>query len=720
MNRFVGRSTEIAGLSDALRRSRLVTITGPGGVGKTRLALELARRRSRQSTTVVLVDLAPVDEGRLVSMAFAEAVGIAGARSDAMPDVVRFLADSKALVLVDNCEHVAQAAAAALRSLLEGCSKLRGLATSREALRVPGEIVWPLASLSSVEANRLFVERAEAVRADAVAGAEEPIQSICARLDGLPLALELAAARVSILSPQAILSRLGDRLDLLSGGVRGAPARHRSLRAAIEWSVELLGPAEQVGFARLSLFPGSFSLDAAETVAGADLGQIDALVAKSLLTVVTGRGGELRYRMLDTLRAYGRELLASSPEEEELRRRHLGFFLSRAERVHASNDLAGSDAEVGALSEELDNLRAALSWAADHDPTAGLRLVGASREAWFSRSQTEGLAWANRLLEHHPEADRDRALGLLCAGRLAVAHQDHGAGRPRLLDAAELAERLGDRGTLACALHYLGLSGMLSRDLEAAQRDLTRSVELFRELGQQQGIARGLGVLGFVHLYRGDIPDAEQSLEAALAIVEECDDAWGQGQVRLGLGLTAKATGDHAAAAGHLSQAVVALTSVGDTTILGVALVTLAGLTVATDPARALRLAGAAVVLRERIGGQYPPGTVQELDAVRNRGTESLGGPAAESEWQAGRAIEPGRSAELLDGGRHRPAPSPLTARQLEIARLVAEGLTNAEIAARLHLSERTIENHVYNALSELGLGNRVQLAAWVMGTRHD
>jgi predicted ATPase/DNA-binding CsgD family transcriptional regulator len=713
-NRLVGRSREIAGADGALRLARLVTVTGPGGVGKTRLALELARRRARTPATVVLVDLSAIGEERLVPAAFAAAVELRGAAADAIPDVVRLLAHTSGLMVVDNCEHVGEAAAAAVTSLLEGCPRLRILATSREALRVPGETVRPLAPLDPEEAFRLFVERAEAVRADAVAGAEAPIEEICARLEGLPLALELAAARVSVLSPKAILSRLGDRLDAVSGDIRGVPRRHRSLRATIEWSFDLLGSEEQTGFTRLSLFPGSFSLDAAGVVAGVDLDMLGGLVGKSLVTVVPSSGGEVRYRMLDTLRAFGHERLSASGDEDALRARHLAFYLALAEAVHNSNALGGSDAEARALSEELDNLRAALAWAIDHDRGAGLRLIGASRQAWFRRSQTEGMGWAIRLLEHHRDPDRARALGLLCAGHLAVMHQDHAAARPRLVEAAELAERLGDTGVLAAALHYLGLSDMLSRDLDTAEPEVVRSVELFRDLAQDQGVGRGLGVLGFVLLYKSDLAGADRVLEEALVTVEGCDDAWGQGQVLLGLGLTAKAAGDAAAATQHLSRAVLALASAGDATILGVALGTIAGLIVSREPGRALRLAAAAVGLRERIGGGYPPGTVKELETVRRLGFESLGPVAADVEWQAGLPVDPAGSALLLE--RHPPArtPGPLTTRQLEVAHLVADGLTNAQIAARLHLSERTVENHVFNALGALGLHNRVQLATWV------
>ena len=260
VNRLVGRSADIAGVEDAMRAGRLVTITGPGGVGKTRLAVELAGRRARKSVAVVLIDLSVLDDDEQVPRAFAEAVGMSGAGDDVLSDVVRFLAGQAALLVVDNCEHVQDAAATAVISLLEGCPRLRVLATGREALHLPGEIVWSLGPLAPDDAVRLFVDRAEALRRGASDGAREPIVRICARLEGLPLAVELAAGRAASLSPESILARLNDRLDLLSARTRATPARHRSLRATIEWSVELLSESERAGFTRLSLFPASFSL----------------------------------------------------------------------------------------------------------------------------------------------------------------------------------------------------------------------------------------------------------------------------------------------------------------------------------------------------------------------------------------------------------------------------------------------------------------------------
>jgi non-specific serine/threonine protein kinase len=255
---------------------------------------------------------------------------------------------------------------------------------------------------------------------------------------------------------------------------------------------------------------------------------------------------------------------------------------------------------------------------------------------------------------------------------------------------------------------------MLSRDLGAAARDLEGSIKLFRELGQAQGVSRGLGILGFVHLYRGDAGTATRIFEDALAKAQGCDDSWGVGQVSLGLGLTAKTSGNKDMAIAHLHRAVASLVAAGDATILGVALSTVAGLTFDQDPRRALRLAGSAVAFRARIGGTYPPATVTELDSVRARGGGLLGAAAAEAEWKAGSELDAASIVEIMEGRRPLREPGPLTARQREVANLVAEGLTNAQIAATLHLSERTVENHVFNALSALELHNRVQLATWI------
>jgi non-specific serine/threonine protein kinase len=716
-NRLVARESDLAAVDDALRAGRLVTIAGPGGVGKTRLAVEVARGWASPSRTVAFVDLAALDEDQLVPTSFAHALGMPGTSDDPISDVSRFLAEFEALLVVDNCEHLLDAVTAAVMPLLEACPQLRVVATSREALRLSGELIWTLGPLPPDDAVQLFIERAEAIRSGATEGQLEAIRELCDRLEGIPLALELAAGRTVTLSAQAILSRLTDRFELLSARIRDTPARQRSLRATIEWSVGLMDEQEHRAFTRLSVFPGSFSLDAADSIADTDLNLLQELVTKSLVFTVTGGELDLRYRMLDAVRAYARERLPES-EAARLRPRHLAFYLERAEQVHRSNALGGSDAEVRALAEDLDNFRLGLDWASEHDVPTGLRLLGASREAWFSRSQAEGRDWARRLLALHPAADLPRAMGLLCAGRLAIAHQDHAAGHEALRECIEIAEALSEPGVLAAARHYLGISGMLSRDLESAAQSIARSIELFRTLGQAQGIGRGLGILGFVALYRGEPLDATRIFEDALEIVDASGDAWGVGQVSLGLGLTAKARGESSTAIMHLSRSAASLVAAGDATILGVAVSTLAGLTFDNDPRGALRIAAAAVASRRRIGGEYPPATVVELDSVRERGRQLLGVAATDAEWDAGLLLTPAQIMELVESSTQPPERQLLTKRQREVAVLVAEGLTNAQIAARLHLSERTIENHVFNALSALGLHKRVQLAVWMTERR--
>jgi predicted ATPase len=346
-------------------------------VGKTRLALDVAHQHDAGSVLAAWVDLSALDDERLVPAAFAEAVGAAGASEDATGDVARFLAPLGGLLVVDNCEHVQDAVATVVMSLLETCPRVRVLATSREALRLSGEIVWSLGPLAPDDAVRLFSDRAEAVRAGA-GGDRAEIERLCARLEGIPLALELAAGRMTSLSAAAILARLDDRFDLLTARTRDVPARHRSLRAAIEWSVELLDAPERDAFNRLAVFPGSFSLDAAETVAQAGLDLLEGLVAKSLVSV-QGSEADLRYRMLDTIRSYSSESLEASGEMEQIRIRHLGFYVECAEDIQSDSALGGSDAQVQTLVQELHNLRLALDWAEVHDPQAGLQLIGADR-----------------------------------------------------------------------------------------------------------------------------------------------------------------------------------------------------------------------------------------------------------------------------------------------------------------------------------------------------
>lgn len=714
-NRFVGRIAELAEVERELRHARVVSLVGPGGIGKTRVALEVARRRAARSGTVRVADLSTITDARLVTSVLATAAGataMGAVSAEVIGDVVRALKDSAGLVIVDNCEHVVEAASEAVLALVEGCPKLRVLTTTREVLRIPGETVVSLGPLDPNDAVRLFADRARAVRADAVEGQQEAVRALCKRLEGVPLALELAAARASVLAPSAILIRLGERFELLTSDRRLAPARHRSLRATIEWSYELLTSDEQGGFVRLSVFPGLFSVAAAEAVGRVDVAALASLVSKSLVSVAPAASGELHYRMLDTLRTFGREQLAISGDPDAVRQRHLDFFLEQAEAMDRSGVPAGAETQVLELYDGIDDLRAALSWSLGHETDAGLRLIGASREVWLRHAQTEGLDWAVRLLERCPAAQPTRIPALITAGVLSIAHQNHPAAARWLEEAARLAEHLDDAERLAVASLYLGTNSMLAQNVDAADMYLARALRLFEQLDKPQGVGRTLGILGVVRFLEGDLDRARTLLIDALSALEGGDDPWGQGQARTYLGLIARSRGDDVAATDYLSQAARMLAATRDPTILGVALAGLSAITVCRDPRHALRLGGAAVGHRERVGGRYPAWTEDDLDEVRRSGSDALGAAAATAEWNAGRRLEPTQLSALLTG---RPArsPGPLSPRELEVAALVAQGLTNAQVARRLHLSERTVENHVSHSLSKLAVHTRVELATW-------
>jgi len=709
-NRFIGRTAELATVEAALRQARVVSLVGPGGIGKTRVALEVARRRVRRSGPVRVADLSTITDARLVTNVLAAATGLASAETIA--DVVRAISDDAGLLIVDNCEHVVDFASAAVLALVEGCPRLRVLSTTREALRIPGETVVSLGPLDADDAIRLFAERARAVRVDAVKGQQDAVQELCARLEGVPLALELAAARVSALAPATILARLGERFDLLTNDRRVVPARHRSLHATIEWSYELLTSDERTAFVRLSIFPGHFSVAAAEAVGQVDVASLASLVSKSLISVAASASGELHYRMLDTLRSFGREQLASSGDADTLHQRHLRFFLECAETTDRSGVPTGAEAQVLELCDSIDDLRAALAWSVEHETDAGLRLIGASREVWFRRAQTEGLDWAVSLLERCPAEQPTRIPALITAGVLSIAHQNHPAAAGWLEDAARLAEQVDDTERLAVSSLYQGTNAMLAQDLDAAEAYLARALRLFERLDRPQGIGRTLGIRGVVRFLEGNLGAARDLLVEAISALDGWDDPWGQGQAHTYLGLIAKFTGDHAPAERHLSEAVRLLVSTSDPTILGVALAGLSTLAVGRDPRRALRLGGAAVGHRERVGGRYPPWTVDDLEDVKRLGTDALGSATATAEWDAGRRLDPSALSALLAGRKTR-SPGPLSPRELDVAARVSQGMTNAQIARTLHLSERTVENHVSRSLSKLAVHTRVELASW-------
>ena len=531
---LVGRDRELVELAELLRRDgvRLVTLTGPGGTGKTRLGLQAAADLVEAFPNGVFVAaLAAIVDPELVIPTVAQTLGINETGGQSLDG---YLAEKELLLVLDNFEQVLPAATA-VAGLLNGAPKVRVIATSREPLHVAAEQVFPvgplglpdpanlpaLAAISQYDAVALFVERAQAVQPSFEITTENApaVAEICVRLDGLPLALELAAARIPLLSPEAMLERIDARLTLLTTGARDLPERHQTLRATIAWSYELLAERERDLFARLSVFAGGFSLETAEAVCGADLDALASLIDKSLVR----RDGE-RFTMLQTIREYAVERLANDGDEDDLRARHAQYFLDRAEQAYAQR--IEQETELAEkLENEHDNLRTALDWF-ESDPARELQLAGALGWFWFSRSHlAEGRARLGNALEHSP-GDRLEARALAGAGALASWQGDIEAAETVLPRAVSLWEALGESVEQALALESLGWGYFFAGNDASARTHFERSLELQEQGADPRLVNRAqLGVCQ-VLVSQGDLEPAEQLAHEALALAEQQDDAW--------------------------------------------------------------------------------------------------------------------------------------------------------------------------------------------------
>jgi predicted ATPase len=506
---FVGRERELAEVVALFRDgARLVTLTGAGGSGKTRLGIEAASELVPEHRNGVFwVGLASLGDSTLVMQTIAETLG-------AKEDLADHVADRELLLLLDNLEHVVTVAPE-LASLVEACPNLRLLVTSRELLRVRGEVEYSVPPLSNPEAVELFSARSGVAP-------EERVAELCRRLDNLPLAVELAAARASVLSPRQILERLASRLDALKGG-RDADARQQTLRATIDWSYELLRVDEQQLFARLAVFPGGCTLEAAEAVAQADLDVLQALVDKSLVR----HTGE-RFWMLETIREYARTRLEESEQEPSQRRRLTDWVLALAQE--ASPQLVGGIEPVGWLEridDERDNIRSALEWAfRTGEDELGLELAVALNRFWSRRAPAEGLSWLERGLRHADVAPFVRASALDAAGCAAWFVGDHERALRLFEEGLAIYRALDDRRGIGVMLNRLGPPLAAAGRQEESDRLVREAMAIHRELGNRAELALSLHILGGTAAERGDWSEARALLEESVDVSRETGESW--------------------------------------------------------------------------------------------------------------------------------------------------------------------------------------------------
>ena len=790
---FIGREREMLEVKRALAMTRLLTLTGTGGSGKTRLALEVARSLvGAYPDGVWLVELAPLSEGALVPQAAAQALGVRERPAQPLTDTLAvFLRTKQALLVLDNCEHLVEAVAQLVDVLLDSCPGVRVLATSREGLGIAGEMQQLVSSLSvpdpgqqptpieleRYESVRLFMERAHYRNPAFVLNPQnmQAVAQICERLDGIPLAIELAAARVG-LSVEQIAERLDDSLKLLTTGSRTASARQRTLRGALDWSFELLSEPEQMLFGRLSVFAGGWTLEAAEAVASGGgvkenevLDLLLGLVDKSLIVARATREGGVRYRMLEPVRQYSRIRLEESGEVEAIGRAHAAFFLALAEE--ADSELGGPQqrAWLERLETEHDNMRAALTWSVEgRDVEAALRLAGALAWFWGVRGHyTEGRRWLEELLAKGSEASiAARAKALFGAGRLMELYGDYKQAEIATNEGLRLYQYLADRMGVARSRSYLGWITLAQGDLERAKtftEDLAQSPELVdrdipdrgletlgwlawdqgdiqqgkslleeslrisRERGDTRGILYGLINLGFAAMLLGDYEQATTLTEEGLTLSRQLGDQPGIVYLLCNLGTIAQEQGDHERAVELFKESINRNQKLGNKAILAELMEGIAGVAGAYGRAlRAARLYGAAEALREAISVPVPAGDRPRYERHIAVACSVIDRETWEKAWAEGKNVALEQAVEYALSEEEHVAPtlsapeqpsvdtqpSNLTRREREVARLVVRGLTNRQIAEGLFVSERTVDHHVSNILKKLNLSSREQVAS--------
>ena len=758
LSSFIGRERAIAEVRALLSTARLLMLTGAGGTGKTRLGFQVGAEMLEEFPDGVrAVELAPLSDPQLVPQAVASALGVPEHPGRSLTEsLVHYLRPRSLLLLLDNCEHLVSACAALADALLRGCPTLRILVTSREGLRVAGELTYPVPPLSlpdsgplpppeglmQYEAVRLFVERA-ALHQPAFRITESnasTVVQVCQRLDGMPLAIELAAARVRVLTVEQIAGRLDDGFRLLTGGNRTVLPRHQTLQAAMDWSYDLLSEPERTLLRRLSVFAGGWTLEAAEAIcsgggieAGDILELLAGLVDKSLV-LVEAHPGDARYRLLEIIRQYGARRQEESGEALTVQRRHLEWYLGLAEQADAELRGPRQEAWLERLEGEHDNLRAALQWSGAESPStdAEMRLAGALRWFWFIRGYwSEGRKWLEGALAHRSETPSPALLrALQGAARLARFQGDYDQARALSEEGLAMSHRLGDGESRVWFLIALGAVELHQGDHAHAAALFEEGLAVSRTLGDRGLSGMALADLGVVARIQGDLKRADVLLEESLALSRDVGDKWRIALSLHSLGMVAFRRGDHDRAAGLYAESLALASQLRDKWIADDCLDGLAAVACTRGHyEHAARMTGAADALREMLG--YRP--LADEQSLHDRCVATtrvgLGDAPFAVRWAEGRAMPLERAiADALAAGEilaikaktaRRPAEGKgvglLTPREREVAALIAQGKTNREIAIILVITERTADTHVQHILNKLGVGSRAQIAGWAV-----
>jgi non-specific serine/threonine protein kinase len=778
---FVGRLGERAEVERLLGTTRLLTLTGSGGVGKTRLAFEVAPlASSNYADGIVVVELASLSDPDLVAPSVAASVGLRNIPPGHLHQaLVASLAPRHVLLVLDNCEHLIQDVASLVDMLLRQCRRLTILATSRQPLNVASEIVWPVPPLSlpayrgtvasdevaASDAAQLFRARAVAVQpefaiTDRNAAA---VAQICQRLDGIPLAIELASARARLLSPEQIVQRLDDRFELLVASSRGAPSRQQTLRATLDWSYGLLSEREASLLQRSSVFAGGWTLEAVETVASGDnlsvhevFEALGGLVDKSMV-VADATQPETRYRLLETVRQYADDKLRHTANLEHVRARYAEWFAVMAERAQLELQRGDQAAWLDVLEREHDNFRAALGWARTANPALGLRIAANLGAFWEMRGYlADGRVWLENLLSLVTEPTSVRAQALQALGSL-IRRTDAAAACAAFEASLAIHARSADRFGEVLTLRELGLTRSYSGQMDAGRRLLDRAIELARELNDPVALGWSLGTRAMLARTESDYAHAQTLYEVALELLRSTGDANGlafvlngmgqlariRGNYRLaraqleecvelyrglrlktrlawslnGLGNVMRLLGDSQHAEELLHEAVRVGASMGMTLFAGQAIMSVGVLAVRQhDFERGVELLVAANRL-ETVRTSLDADELREWDAAVATARSELG----EERYEVARARGDTMAFDRLVQRALESLPSrgdaahPLTGREREVVLLIAQGKSNREIAETLVISERTAEAHVTHVLTKLGVRSRAQVAIWAL-----